>query len=278
VLVGGQAIEASPAWVIAAPPDFAPAIQGVVTLFDILQQVAVRRFGLPVPTQPSFTRDIFPILQRTRRLRWVNSDSTWSSVSDDWLRLASTQAADQAFRRENSGRVRDIHGVLSRYSLTKIQVQILDQWESGNFVSDWLGIPSPGNNITPDGLTRAALDGTVGQGFYPGIEGGRILSGDNFYIEPFRLNHQMLSPGDITARMAVPWQADFWDCARNWWPSQRPDEVRLSRDNNAVDQWDRGISGYLSMVRDFGKLGFIVQDTDPSGTPIFAETERDPNF
>jgi len=29
----------------------------------------------------------------------------------------------------------------------------------------------------------------------------------------------------MTKRMAVPWQADFFECNEHWWPSQRPDVV-----------------------------------------------------
>src|SRR5262249_44259651 len=44
------------------------------------------------------------------------------------------------------------------------------------------------------------------------------------YAGPFRLRSG-LDAGDITKRMAVPWQADFYECRSHWWPSQRPDDV-----------------------------------------------------
>ena len=25
--------------------------------------------------------------------------------------------------------------------------------------------------------------------------------------------------------MALPWQADFYECSTHWWPAQRPDNV-----------------------------------------------------
>jgi hypothetical protein len=39
------------------------------------------------------------------------------------------------------------------------------------------------------------------------------------------LNPANLKAGDMTKRMAVPWQADFFECQEHWWPSQRPDVV-----------------------------------------------------
>lgn len=57
------------AWVIVAPPDHAPNIDCVVTLFDVLQQLGIDEFGLPEPGPPSFDLDIAPLLTRVRRLR-----------------------------------------------------------------------------------------------------------------------------------------------------------------------------------------------------------------
>ena len=60
----GPPVHASPAWVIVAPPDFAPQITNFVTLYDVAFQVAVERGWLTVPQKPSFTRDVLPILSR----------------------------------------------------------------------------------------------------------------------------------------------------------------------------------------------------------------------
>jgi hypothetical protein len=279
VLIPGQAaVNATPAWVIVATPDFAPEIQGVVTLYDILFQVGLG-FGLTAPANPSFTNDIFPIIRRTANLRWVNSDPTWTDVSEDWAKLSQTNAANQQLRTDTRDVVLGIEGALSRYRLTATQKSMLDKWVAGNFAPDWQGIPAPSNAVTPAGLTRAALDGTVGQGFFPGIEAGIILRDPTLYANPFdfRLRDPNLKPGDLTALMAVPWQADFWECARNWWPSQRPDDVRISANSTNTDAWDKGITSGLSLVRDFGKLGFVTPVTN-GGQTVYIQTERDPNF
>src|SRR5207302_4403696 len=69
---GGQTINTAGAWVIAGPPSFAPAIDHIITLYDVMLQVAVDKLGLKLPAKPSFVRDIFPILQRAIRMRWVS--------------------------------------------------------------------------------------------------------------------------------------------------------------------------------------------------------------
>lgn len=46
--------EASPAWVICAPPDFAPPISNVISLYDTLLQVSIDKLGYTLPAIPSF--------------------------------------------------------------------------------------------------------------------------------------------------------------------------------------------------------------------------------
>jgi L-Lysine epsilon oxidase N-terminal/L-lysine epsilon oxidase C-terminal domain len=69
-------LRTSTAWVIVAPPDFAPAITNLVTLYDLLLDRAVLRGLLVSPADPprllSFTRHIRPILERSVGYRWVN--------------------------------------------------------------------------------------------------------------------------------------------------------------------------------------------------------------
>jgi hypothetical protein len=58
--------------------------------------------------------------------------------------------------------------------------------------------------------------------------------------------------------MALPWQADFYACADNWWPVPRPDEV--TRAGTPNQGWTTGVvSSYQDMVDKWHKLGFIVR-------------------
>lgn len=69
VTVNGQSIPMDPAWVLTAPPNYAPGVLGLRTLYDLLLDVCL-------PGQraanPSFRDDVYPILQRLSGLQWVN--------------------------------------------------------------------------------------------------------------------------------------------------------------------------------------------------------------
>src|SRR5262249_46366663 len=77
-LADGSVHEAT-AWVIVGPPDFAPGITNLITLYDYLVDRAIRRNALADPTEPpcrvSFRRHVRPILDRAIGYRWVNPDA-----------------------------------------------------------------------------------------------------------------------------------------------------------------------------------------------------------
>ncbi len=91
-----------------------------------------------------------------------------------------------------------------------------------------------------------------------------------------RLDHTRLRPGDLTALMAVPWQADFSNCIRSWWPSQRPGDVLPSATATAPVRWERGLTDHIGMINNFAKLGFIAVQEDGQGNIVFAEEQRAP--
>ncbi|HVK67999.1 MAG TPA: LodA/GoxA family CTQ-dependent oxidase, partial [Polyangium sp.] len=72
VTIDGHSVPVDPAWVLSAPPDYAPSLLGVRTLYDLLYDLHVRAGQLPPPGKPSFQRDIYPILRRMSGLQWVN--------------------------------------------------------------------------------------------------------------------------------------------------------------------------------------------------------------
>src|SRR4051812_8651906 len=69
------------AWVLVAPPDFAPDLTNLVTLYDVMEEVAFNHPELVTPEalQPRkpdrvfFDDDIAPILNRMLGYRWVNA-------------------------------------------------------------------------------------------------------------------------------------------------------------------------------------------------------------
>lgn len=300
-LTGRDTIDASPAWLIVAPPDFAPLITNLVTLHDIAFQAAIDRGWLTAPSVPSFTRHILPILNRAVGYRWVNQLALAAHgegrrgdfTNPQRLARLADPAAPGALRRSVAERLRDpgdlagptdggmmprLHDVTNSdkvLTLTKWQFDFMQKWVAGSFVND-LGQDLPAEQL-PDAIDRSALEACAGGPFFPGIEVGRIMSEPATYMSPFRVDSGSLGPGGLTGGNAVPWQADFLLCRfeeqveLGWWPAQRPDKVQVVGDP-LVQRWQRGVESWLDMVAKWDRLGIVVPATD--GTAAFVESER----
>lgn len=72
VTIQGRDIPVEPAWVVTAPPNYAPDVIGIRTLYDLLVDLYVENHWMRAPERPSFTQDVYPILQRMSGLQWVN--------------------------------------------------------------------------------------------------------------------------------------------------------------------------------------------------------------
>ena len=117
------------------------------------------------------------------------------------------------------------------FALLPHQHEVMRRWADGDFDADWAGVPEVPQSLAqlpvaeqPHTLDRAAAEACIGGPFFPGIEMTYTSRDPQLYIEPHRLRPD-LQPGDVTKRMAVPWQADFYECRTRWWPAQRPDDV-----------------------------------------------------
>ncbi|MDP9075045.1 MAG: LodA/GoxA family CTQ-dependent oxidase [Actinomycetota bacterium] len=303
----GPAIDAKPARVIVAPPDFAPGIANLVTLYDIAFEAARERGWRQVPQQLSFSLHVQPILLRALGYQWVlqlgiQGHSRGAGVGDfasQWAALADPSPAHAALRGHAFSTLRDpaqpvtgdtgfmprLH--TSDYTafpnavlrLTRSQYLILQQWAAGNFVNDLDSPPSP-VELLPDGLDRVALQACSGGPFFPGIEVGRIMADPQTYSEAFRVDAQAHSPGQLTAGNAVPWQADFLACSVDaqsqlgWWPAQRPYQILTQAASNLTKFWHRGVTGYSGMVDEWHELGVVVEARRADGTTVFVESER----
>jgi len=310
----GATVAAVGAWVIVGAPKFAPPIDNVITLYDALLQVAVDKLGLKLPAKPSFTKDIYPLLQRAIKMKWVSAMVAHpmdhadeqhpehelhhadvagpahatlgdvipppGSASDraaifDKLRDPALPPTQPSGESDMPMIHSDFYPAEVNQALTRIQYEMMKKWKNGAFINDWSGPPTAIRLITPAGMDRAALESCVGGAFYPGIEAGWLLRDTYTYSEPFRLDPTNLKPGDVTKQMAVPWQADFIDCAQEgelaWWPAQRPDDVFPETGGPQVP-WIRNIVNSPSgMVRNWHRLGFVVKKGQR-----FVETERNP--
>ena len=205
-------------------------------------------------------------------------------------------------------------------TVTPRQYRRLELWAEGGFAPTdpaalRVGAPEPeAADPTPADLDRAALENCVGGGFFPGIEVSRLIKEPKRYLigdsagDSYRLKPKGLLPGVLTARMAVPWQADFVECEGFWWPAQRPDHVVADEDYQDVlngtsgparpgpfadtlalprRTWARGIGDRPStsfssdlkqrrrhdMVDRWTRLGFVVPQ-GAADAPVWTETER----
>jgi hypothetical protein len=313
-------IETTPSWVIVAPPDFAPEVENLVTMYDLLFDMAVRKFGFApglfdmasghfsTAYTPSYLKEIYPILKRAGNYRWVIKTGAMRHIWDYAALAAKPYAAvpgkpgptkilaklrkpagwHNAF--DDDGFMPQLYGDTgentSSLTLTPTQYHLMSQWRDGTFESNWNPSPSVPTEITPKGLDRAALDHCIGGAFFPGIEAGWILRDPRVFAGPFRLKAAIsdefdftgLTPGSVTMRSALPWQADFLDCATHWWPAARPNQVHVDK-MGTVKEWARDSAGHpmtpgadhLAMVQNWHQLKMILPATNAAGAAILAE-------
>jgi hypothetical protein len=307
-----RASKAKPAWVVTAPPDYAPGIVNFVTLYDVALEAAVAKRWREVPEQPSFTRHVQPILARALGYQWVlelgrmghGPFSGFGDFSTRWDTLADP-SPNASFARElvvamlkdpsqppdpadpEFGMMPRLHhndyGTIPSHVLrpTVPQYAILKRWAAGQFVND-LENPPPDRELVPDALDRMSLEACSGGPFYPGIEVGGIMAETSTYGEAFRIDARAHEAGALTAGNAVPWQADFLACSVDaqpqlgWWPAQRPYQVFPNVDADVSEFWHRGVTGYRGMVEQWHQLGIVVEAKRGDGTVVFVESERRP--
>jgi hypothetical protein len=280
-------LQATGAWVICPPTDFAPAVDSVISLYDTMRQVAIHAGMLPAPGTPSFVQDIYPILLRALGARRVAA-LAFAVGEHNTISMVIPPGPGQDAQRQTifnklknpsggGGNMPLLAGAAISTTLKPFQYAHMQQWSLPNstgFINDW---PPVTPSLTPDGMTRAALEACVGAAFEPGIEATINVTTASLYSEPFRFDQAQLNPGDITKEMSRPWQADFAVCSgaaslhqAPWWPAQRPDSVFPQGSTTAV-MWARDIAtSTQDMVDNWYRLGFIV---DP-GNGNAVEVER----
>jgi hypothetical protein len=291
------------AWVICAPPKYAPAVEDIVTLYDTL--AAAKGWAI-APAKPSFNKDIFPILDRAIKVQSLFDFSTVGAGNHGSL---SSAIPDGPGKAQIAGILRSPGLPLTQPSdngdmpkiwsdaffpnplqqkrtapLTPIQYANIQNWAAGTFTNDWTGSPPPPETqITPAGLDRAALEACVGAAFFPGIETSWKTRDQYPFVEPFRLDWTQLQPGDLTKQMAIPWQSDFVDCAAGdvavvngvqevllWWPAHRPLSV-FPEDGSPRHDWgDPLATDAKKLIDNFHRLGIVVEKNGK-----LMETERD---
>lgn len=164
-------------------------------------------------------------------------------------------------------------------AVTPLQYRMLKMWRDGRFVPDGEYQYKPLDKIDlaqqPATLDRAALFGSSGTPFYPGIESWLIMTVPDLYAAPMRIKGDS-QPGDLTIGNALPWQADYLDCTDTWWPVQRPGQVTrngLPMQSWVPDEWggDSEDPDYGQMVKHWWRLGFVISAQNGA---TYYETER----
>lgn len=72
VTINGKSFDVDSAWVIVAPPNFAPDMIGITTLYERLEELYMEAGMLPAPEKILFSKHILPTLQRLSQTSWVN--------------------------------------------------------------------------------------------------------------------------------------------------------------------------------------------------------------
>lgn len=230
VTIDGRQVPVDPAWVVVAPPNYAPEVVGVRTMYDLLVDVNVQSGSVPFPERVSFARDVLPIFERLSRLGWVNQGFAAKFglrgrehfLDPGYLeRLASPLPEHQELRNVIYTTFRDwdrdgespvpwpwIYGdamslppVSARQHsiLSATQMRILAVWAAGLFESDFdPSAPAPTTleelplARRPAMLDRAALTFCLADAFHPGCEMTWPMRHSTMYMAPFRLRHRAI--------------------------------------------------------------------------------------
>lgn len=253
VLDSGKTVAVdAPAWCLSGPPKYAPQLLNLVTLHDLMYDVAVRKMNYApnLFTGGAFNKnyevnvssEIAPILSRPAGYRWLaqiprNGARAHAALPTDGpsgfpfgqLRPPAEPNSDNRLMPILAGDNPISDHAISKYlTLTETQYFLMQQWVSGKVTT---GPPVPVSLAAQ--LDRAALDSCVGGAFCPGIEMTWISRNTSIYAEPFRIKVSKhitpgklsqtngnnndyangVEPGDIIKYMAQPWQADFNECS-----------------------------------------------------------------
>lgn len=229
ILDNGQSIEVVPAWVLVAPPAYAPQILNIVTLCDTMFDVAVREMGYRPDIyhnsfwqqdyQPEFEQEIKPILDRASLFPWVtamppkphtfdykllgNPDSHYNSMRQYFFSQVRPPTMKNTLKSGMTGypmmpyiagddAIGSSQKSAKYLTLTETQYFLMQQWAQGKFKNN-----SPEKQQDPgERLTYASLENCVGGAFSPGIEMTWISRNPKIYLEPFRIKPKKMESMD----------------------------------------------------------------------------------
>ncbi|MEU0793019.1 LodA/GoxA family CTQ-dependent oxidase [Amycolatopsis sp. NPDC005961] len=280
VRINGTEHPVAGSWVISAPPKFAPPVGNAIRLWDALFDALAT--GQQKSAPPSYVDDIYPILQAAidsgavaavarRHHRFRHPVPPSGQTAGQILRFVEQLDGRWHMPRLASGR-----GDALDLPLTPTQKQRMQAWVARKpdpaWDAAWVDGPPVADAVTPDGMDKAALENCVGGALRPGIEAGELLLDPARYgpIETpngqpsFRLDHARVEPGEVTAGMSLPWQADFHACNPLWWPAPRPGQVVPAGSPPGAEpvQWNRGYSRPVFVAGGWTRMGFVTRQDE----------------
>ena len=173
----GTTMKAEPAWIACAGPDYAPEIQPLITMKDVIYNLNIKNNWEKKPNRPSFRKDIYPILRRLDLMKWVSHSAL---LRTHWVDLGPLSDEDYLWKlsKNNDQNKKLRQGILSKIrppvsqrnttglneddrelkrvpwmlgdgvnyensplfmlSVTELQYQNLTDWANGNFIEDYV--------------------------------------------------------------------------------------------------------------------------------------------
>jgi hypothetical protein len=228
VSIDGRRVPVDPAWVVVAPPNYAPEVISPLPMSDVMFETSVLPWR-PAPPRPSFARDILPVLRRLSEQQWVNYGFLimyGPGASYDFFKpayveqLASPSKAQAELRnhvfsmfRNPAATLPDAHAWPRYYgdampldsspreqlAITQTMYGYLQQWANGQFEADYDGnaVHEPPARIEdypldeqPGVLDHTAMLFCLGGPFHPGCEMTWPMRHSSLYSGPFRLRHR----------------------------------------------------------------------------------------
>ena len=228
VVYGGVTLDVEGAWVVTAPPNYAPDIVSVQTLYDVIFDALSANYTEPAP-KPSFTNDILPLLRQFTENQWVNQGfyvgfgyrQGFDFYEPELVRRLSTITEGdiyKEYRRQIFNYFRPPNPTTIQpqlwpwmygdnmnvpattpngyFSITNTLYTYLTQWSNGDFIADWDPDQTPPtfDELEPvaqaDMLTKSALWYCLGGPFHPGCEMTWPMRIVGMYTGPFRIRRR----------------------------------------------------------------------------------------
>ena len=228
VRIDGRPIPVEPAWVVTGPPNYAPELVSVRTMYDLVHDAFVTAGALPEPQQVSFTHDVLPVLRRLCDLQWVNQGVAVQLghggredllAPDRLAALADPSPVRRELRRQVWLTIRNydrdgfspvpwpvVYGdamnvpaasVRQHVTLSPLRYRLMQRWARGDFVADFDPQAVPPASLDkvpfaqrPETLDRAALSFCLADAFHPGCELTWPMRHTTLYSRPFRVRHR----------------------------------------------------------------------------------------